>query len=280
MPAAALCDLTLRPRYNSRTMPDPRTMPALRTLPWRSIIRNTGVWICIGLVVSLALAWTLALVEPIAQYPRLHARLFVRDSQAWTVATRFQPGAVDQWWSRAEASELIGRTPAQFLDDTESRLVLDLPGGRARTITRLRPSWGTLASHGPYPATGFGSDTAFGFPFPAMWFQVVGTVQGNTVVNDTLHGGLLVRGSPSSRAHDFRALPLRIVRSGLIADSIVWGLSLAAIRHLVRSRRERARTLRGLCPRCAYDLEARFEDGCPECGWQREAPPRAEQAPR
>jgi hypothetical protein len=35
--------------------------------------------------------------------------------------------------------------------------------------------------------------------------------------------------------------------------------------------RELDRMRRGLCPRCEYDLRHDLDQGCPECGWHREA---------
>lgn len=242
---------------------------------------SIALWLSIGLLITLALAWTLALAMPIPQYPRLHARMFVIDGVAWTVATNSSPGAIEQWWGAADDSELQGASPEDWIKYRAVTLAQDKPGGQERTIMLTRPSWGTLASHGPYPDTRFGSDTGFGLPFPALWFQVVGTVRGNTITNDQLHGGILVAGSPSSRAHDFRALPLKVSWSGLIADVLVWGLSLWAIAFLWRFNRQRRRRLKGRCLACGYDLRADYAAGCSECGWNRPAATaRADEAAR
>jgi hypothetical protein len=65
----------------------------------------------------------------------------------------------------------------------------------------------------------------------------------------------------------WRALPLRPIWLGLIANMIVFAL-LWALMILTADRIRQARRLkRGLCPRCAYDLRGQRELHCPECGW-------------
>ncbi len=68
-------------------------------------------------------------------------------------------------------------------------------------------------------------------------------------------------------------IPLRPIWSGLLVDSLVYGaavwvmwLGLSRPRRFVR---EVGRMKQGRCMACGYDLNFRFEDGCPECGWRR-----------
>ena len=67
----------------------------------------------------------------------------------------------------------------------------------------------------------------------------------------------------------FRALPLMPIWRGLAADTAIHaGAWLVAIPVFIRIRAV-IRGHRGLCPACAYDLQHRHTDGCPECGWNR-----------
>lgn len=43
-------------------------------------------------------------------------------------------------------------------------------------------------------------------------------------------------------------------------------------KRIATRRRDQAMSS-GLCPECRYDLQGLAENGCPECGWQREAVP-------
>lgn len=36
--------------------------------------------------------------------------------------------------------------------------------------------------------------------------------------------------------------------------------------------RRKYRLARGYCPLCGYDVQRKFDAGCPECGWNRESP--------
>lgn len=79
---------------------------------------------------------------------------------------------------------------------------------------------------------------------------------------------------PNNRFPHERLLPLKPRILPLLANSVLYGsgwfaLSLSPAL-LPRARRMRRRE-RGLCPKCAYDLQARFQSGCPECGWNRTA---------
>lgn len=74
----------------------------------------------------------------------------------------------------------------------------------------------------------------------------------------------------------------RPIFPGFIANTIIyaaiWFGFLSFVMLILRrfwsyvlksNRSERMR--RGWCPLCSYDLRGRFDSGCSECGWQREA---------
>jgi len=66
-------------------------------------------------------------------------------------------------------------------------------------------------------------------------------------------------------------VPLRPIIPGQAINAATYGGSLWALLFLARSARPTLRRHRGLCPKCAYDLERNLAAGCPECGWNRPA---------
>ncbi len=65
---------------------------------------------------------------------------------------------------------------------------------------------------------------------------------------------------------DPRRLPLRPLWGGLAVNAIFWAVVAFGIARLARALRERARSRRGLCRRCAHPLANLAQ--CPECGAQ------------
>ncbi len=68
-----------------------------------------------------------------------------------------------------------------------------------------------------------------------------------------------------------RRLPLTPLWPGIAINTVFYGAILwllvpgpFALRRYVRRRR-------GRCITCGYDLRGAFDEGCPECGWNREA---------
>jgi hypothetical protein len=66
----------------------------------------------------------------------------------------------------------------------------------------------------------------------------------------------------------WRAVPYHPLWVGLIVDSLFYGLIWFGLIQGIAVLRRRRRRIRGLCPRCAYDLRGRAPDQtvCPECG--------------
>ncbi len=67
----------------------------------------------------------------------------------------------------------------------------------------------------------------------------------------------------------WKPLPLAFAINSVFYGSVWFALSFPAqLPYLWNQRRKRRR---GLCPKCAYDLQAEFDSGCSECGWNRNA---------
>ena len=122
------------------------------------------------------------------------------------------------------------------------------------------------------------SETQAGWPFRALACRnesEVTLVTGNTGMQvnrsglDPVQGGWELpsfRGGPFGGA--WRAIPLRPMWSGLIADIILWSGVWWALLFGVGALRRRRRRERGQCPGCGYDLSSGGvpHDRCPECG--------------
>lgn len=73
---------------------------------------------------------------------------------------------------------------------------------------------------------------------------------------------------PVSRVLPLRPQPLELTLNSLLF-AFVWFLvfrTFAFVPIAWRMNRKR----RGLCPKCAYDLQSNSDSGCPECGWNRD----------
>ncbi len=87
------------------------------------------------------------------------------------------------------------------------------------------------------------------------------------------HQALRLRGSSPRQ---YRVLPWRPLWGTLLADSVFWGLLLAAVIAAPRLARRWFRVRRRLCPSCAYPAGASAV--CSECGAHLSAP-RARRTP-
>ena len=66
-------------------------------------------------------------------------------------------------------------------------------------------------------------------------------------------------------------LPIRPIPGGFVTNTLFYAAILWLVIPGPFALRRHLRRKRGLCVPCGYDLRGNPLDGCPECGWQREA---------
>jgi hypothetical protein len=69
---------------------------------------------------------------------------------------------------------------------------------------------------------------------------------------------------PGAIAAD-KSLPLRPIWIGFVTNSVLFAMFLGVASMMPEIRRIQ-RVMRGLCPKCAYDLRGSASTTCPECG--------------
>lgn len=112
---------------------------------------------------------------------------------------------------------------------------------------------------------------AYGLPRRAMWFAYDTYLDEAADVRHTMKAGIeIARDRPWL---DPRGLPLGIIGSGFLINSLFYGSILwLVIRGPVMLKRW-ARRRRGMCAFCGYQLADDYGNsavqGCPECGWRR-----------
>jgi hypothetical protein len=257
-------------------------------------LRHILIVAALGAVSAVLVAWGFATWQTVPMYagtpaailPRPRGGVFLQWDRPWSANEIPGFGFTDRWWSDLRAGgwpEDEQKEAAVLVANQIAERATRLAGPRYAHVaySDAPPSWGTFAQATP-PPDGFivGSDTAFGWPLPCLWHQVIGKLAGDMTVGYStagaeLRGGILLRGELDSRGHDYHAIPLRPICTPLLINvtlyALAWWLLLFGTRHL----RGFSRRHRGACPACGYDLQRDRARGCPECGWNRAAPPTA-----
>ncbi|MBK7403635.1 MAG: hypothetical protein IPJ41_03115 [Phycisphaerales bacterium] len=145
-------------------------------------MRRCTAAILLGVLTTLAAAWGLAALVPVPMYPRRVVRAWLgTDGRAWSTAEVHLPGVVDSWWD--DLADSYAGTPEEILAAnraTMERLVAERRGtDQHMRLAEGPPGWGSLRGGRAGPASGLGSDTAYGLPLPCLWYSVrSGTQQG------------------------------------------------------------------------------------------------------
>lgn len=236
----------------------------------RIIITCVIVFLLLGAIVNVALAWGCALGIRVGSAGQGTKGISVLGEDEWLWFVRFgeQPGdatvesycipkneTVSAWLSitttRAEsAMPRWTSIPHPNPRDTSSFLILTDRGGRMTAAVEM--------------------ERAFGLPWLTMTYRAVQTQVWNEPgdIEMRIMDGIPLTVPFRYEPRKLRALPLRIIWTGFVANSIVLGAGIWIGLWLVtlgplRLRRH-LRIKRGLCPKCAYP--AGKSPICTECG--------------
>lgn len=205
----------------------------------RRWVRRITIFLLLGAMVNVAVAWGIALNQPPADGGPADFLYSHTDEPRWCFVTQ-----------RAAGSEyvLAGRTT--FADVSWKYAPL------------TTPSWSMVAQKPvatPEDDDAFWFETARGWP----WLSMAGRVRiaEDYSANESRFAALLSQGDSSSLP---RFLPLRPLLPGFGANSFVYGATLWAVVAGSLAGRRRYRTRRGLCPACGYPRGK--SPVCTECG--------------
>ncbi|MCH8152927.1 MAG: hypothetical protein IH830_11215 [Planctomycetes bacterium] len=201
-------------------------------------LTTLGLFLLLGAVLNVAVAWGVALWAPPLLPSTTTAALSQQEATA--LLLRLSPS---EW---PEVPEVVGR---------QRRAVGQSSHDAFKPYEKDTP-WFDVALVGEH---------RFGLPAAAVCHVYIGGDDGH-FPGDRLIGGWRIRRQDVLRD----TLPLRPIWPGfaintLFYAAILWPLISGpfALRHHIRRKR-------GLCVSCGYDLRHANHDVCPECGWRRE----------
>lgn len=272
-------------------MGDQRESPRARGLR-RSLL--VFVAVVLGTFTSLAVAWWLAL-DAQCQYAQTSssassASYLMPESEVTvsvdrTSAVECFRVSIVRW---IDYSLTFGPAGDWYANRREITRATIVPPDDAGTIT----NWGLFRSVGgvdeALKGASSGGQIRAGFPVRSVWYSW--RFREESVVLDVHYGQwrdrpdgaieappwLIARRQQWQSSWGVLWLPLQIQWPRFAVNIAFWAAAWVVLYQLVgrlwrllapvKRRRRRAQ---GLCPKCAYDLRADFDSGCPECGWNR-----------
>jgi len=227
----------------------------------------------LGVFTSIAVAWGLAAWLPHQNLQKQFDSIWPERKDAWAmiwVREYRRPGMARRLWWVSTATGPGLRAVSTF----DSRL-----SSRGHTGRWAWRDWGSLervVREADPSVASSGADDSRGWPFRAMWCEIVAAPSGPGMRMWDMHGGVVVSGARAVDLADVRVLPLRPIWQGFAADVAVYWAAWLAGMMLVTWGVGAWRRKQGWCVRCGYDLIGTSDRPCPECGWNRSkvAPPQ------
>lgn len=227
----------------------------MRSLLRRWVFR-IALALLLGAITTVAVAWSLAFLiavnQPFDEVEPVEAKQWLSDID-WYV------------WREDRIGTTFVSTMRLKMKNEQHELRRSEP-----SPDDLLPSWSGLRQISPEfisddVVSEVRSAEARGWPMLALWRDAGGKLSRRPIEPS---GGIIL--PLENRAIDYeRALPLYLLWPGILVDSVFYATLWFAVLAVPVATRRAIRRTRGRCPRCGYNLRGEFDDGCPECGWNR-----------
>ena len=218
-------------------------------------LRVILIFLLLGAVVNVAVAWGLAVVHN-GIYDRFSDGEEGRasaDGDSWEIA-RFDYFGTTRLVGIPSTKELVGS------------------GYEAEYVPGLLPSWSRM--NDPPSTLPANADRKYGIQWDMVFLSEIARgwpLRSFTCTHYKSYPDLIIHTKDGILLHvdsKFRlqriTLPLRPIWTGFALNTILYAVLLGS---LFTSRRK-IRNKRGLCVKCAYDLRGAEHKACPECGTQ------------
>lgn len=238
-----------------------------------------AVSLVLGAATTVAVAWALAAALPYRGMTYSSALLVSKreggDSSLMSFEHIARPGMARQTWRRNgdEATTLA----IDISETSEGHLAYH--DRLSMSDAEIEPSWGRsrLVREGSLDAA-WGLEDARGWPMLALWCAFEPTVAnaganvGGLVPRAVGGIGLFDGGDAWLNRTELRALPVRPLWGGFLADTALFGGAWMVLLALPRVVRGALWHRSGRCASCGYDLQGTLDSPCPECGSGAAAP--------
>lgn len=203
-------------------------------------IRRAVMYVCIGVVLSVACSWVAAAFSPLTR-------------------SEFRPAKLGECTDPWPRNWTVCRT---FLERRG-------PAIRSRLLSECEWIASSLASSPLTAPNRTIIENATGWPWPALrWIEVQGASPSDR--RAWWRSGVVLPKGPPIASWPERRLPIDPLVAGLFGDSVLLGTAAYGVIGLASLRRW-SRRRAGRCERCGYDLSG-SAGACPECGLTRPPP--------
>lgn len=252
------------------------------------------VYLLLGAVTTLAVAWACATWSQMSQQPPVAFHVMSQDNGWWFSAQRLGGFGAKRrelagTWARTDAK---GRVVSQSntIRITKDYFIFQGYLGLANTATVTQPEppvhrlpidhtrWSRLGDHVNFDNQSgrfVDEEGAFGWPMLAMWcsyntktwvIKDDGTRAWQPARSESLlqPSASLQRLLPTGSGD--RPLPLRPIVTGFAGDTALYSFAWWFALFVAKKTRRWRRRAKGQCEHCVYDLRGTSSDRCPECG--------------
>lgn len=242
--------------------------PAQRLLT-RVVFQAAGYG-AVGILITVMAAWASAFWMPshIHRITKWATGLNPSNGEYIQLVDYEAPGGLRRWWATTADKLWFQNGPLDPGWWPSYREVVE------RGNTPDWPEFGRFGSHDVPGAGGrFGLEDARGWPMLALCCEIQGEPYANESTWRAAGGITIAPTSTTSGRVVFRALPLRPIWRGFLADTALFAAAGFLLVQGPTWILAIARNRRGRCPKCGYELHGMTAGGCPECGWNRSVAP-------